>query len=153
MWAALFSLNSTIVLIAWALLAFFPRKPLTGSIILYLGVGLLCLSYAALLILVTSGSIDPGLPAGTAEVAVSFNSIAGVRGIFQSDSGVLIGWTHYLAFDLFIGLWISKDADAKGFSRIAQLPILFATLMAGPIGLLLWLVIRESRARMAGRAR
>lgn len=153
MWDTLFSLNSTVALIAWVLLAFFPRKPLTSSVILYVGVAMLCLSYAVLFVLLKSGNIDPGLPAGTNAAAVSFNSIAGVRAIFQSDGGVLVGWTHYLAFDLFVGLWISKDADAKGFSRIFQLPILFATLMAGPIGLLLWLVIRESRARLAGRQR
>ncbi len=153
MWETLFSVNSAIAMIGWVLLAFFPRKPLTSSIILFVGVGLLCLSYAVLFVLLNSGNIDPGLPAGTTAAAVSFNSIAGVRAIFQSDGGVLVGWTHYLAFDLFVGLWISKDADAKGFSRIFQLPILFATLMAGPIGLLLWLVIREGRARLAGRPR
>jgi hypothetical protein len=59
----------------------------------------------------------------------------------------VIGWTHYLAFDLFTGLWIARDADNKGFSRVAQVPILFATLMAGPVGLLIWLVLREPAAR------
>jgi hypothetical protein len=46
-------------------------------------------------------------------------------------------------------LWISRDADAKGFSRLTQLPFLFMTFLAGPIGLLAWLVIRERRARAA----
>jgi hypothetical protein len=67
--------------------------------------------------------------------------------LFMSDGGIVLGWTHYLAFDLFVGLWISRDADAKGFNRLVQTPILLATLMAGPIGLLLWLIIRERRAR------
>ena len=69
----------------------------------------------------------------------------------MSDGGIVLGWTHYLAFDLFVGLWIARDADAKGFSRLVQLPILFFTLMAGPIGLLLWLVIRERRARAVSK--
>jgi hypothetical protein len=64
---------------------------------------------------------------------------------------VVLGWTHYLAFDLFIGQWIAKDADHKGFSRIAQAPVLLLTLFAGPIGLLIWLIIRERRARAAAR--
>ena len=59
----------------------------------------------------------------------------------------MLGWTHYLALDLFIGQWIAKDADNKGLSRIAQMPILALTLFAGPIGLLAWLGIRERRAR------
>jgi hypothetical protein len=65
----------------------------------------------------------------------------------MSDGGMVLGWTHYLAFDLFVGLWIARDADAKGFSRLAQLPVLFLVLMAGPIGLLVWLIVRERRAR------
>ena len=74
-----------------------------------------------------------------------------MRAIFASDGGVTVGWTHYLAFDLFVGLWIARDADAKHFSRLVQAPFLFATLMAGPLGLLLWLAIRERRARAKGR--
>ena len=85
------------------------------------------------------------------EAPASFSSIEGVRGIFASDGGTTIGWIHYLAFDMFAGLWIARDADAKGFSRLLQAPILFATFMAGPLGLFLWLVIRERRARAAGR--
>jgi hypothetical protein len=78
-------------------------------------------------------------------------SVAGIRKLFASDGGVVLGWTHYLAFDLFIGQWIAKDADHKGFSRFAQVPILLMTLLAGPIGLLIWIVIRERRARAAAR--
>jgi hypothetical protein len=74
-----------------------------------------------------------------------------VRALFMSDGGVVIGWTHYLAFDLFTGLWIARDADAKGFSRIVQAPFLAVTFMAGPIGLLSWLMVRERRARATGR--
>ena len=59
------------------------------------------------------------------------------------SGGVTVGWTHYLAFDLFIGIWIARDADAKGFARWIQAPILFATFMAGPVGLLVWLIVRE----------
>ena len=65
---------------------------------------------------------------------------------------MVIGWIHYLAFDLFIGLWIARDADAKQFSRILQAVVLLLVLLAGPAGLLLWLVIREKAARRAARS-
>ena len=48
-------------------------------------------------------------------------------------------------------MWIARDADAKGFSRVVQLPFLFFTFMLGPIGLLSWLAMREKRARATGR--
>jgi hypothetical protein len=105
-------------------------------------------TYATGLIGVVSGLI-PNPQGGGAD----FSTIAGVRSIFASDAGVTIGWTHYLAFDLFVGLWIARDGDAKSISRWAQAPVLFATLMAGPLGLLVWLGLREPIARRQGRFR
>ena len=147
-WAGLFSMVNVMALIAWAGLIALPRWPALLSGILYLGAGLLCLIYAVCLIGLLSGLI-PNAGGGGAD----FTTIEGVRSIFASDAGVTIGWTHYLAFDLFVGLWIARDADAKGVSRFIQAPILIATFMAGPLGLLIWLALREPAARRQGRFR
>jgi hypothetical protein len=147
-WDAWFSMVNLLAMIAWVGLIALPRWPALLSGVLYLGVGLLCLIYATGLIGVVSGLI-PNPDGGGAD----FFSIAGVRAIFGSDAGVTIGWTHYLAFDLFVGLWIARDGDAKNISRLIQAPILFATLMAGPLGLGLWLLLREPAARRQGRFR
>ena len=147
-WEAIFGAVNLLAMIAWAALILAPRKPALLAAVLYLGVGLLCLVYAAGLVSLVGGLVDPVGPAGG---GVDFTTIEGVRSIFASNGGVTVGWTHYLAFDLFVGLWIARDADAKGFSRWVQAPILFATLMAGPLGLLVWLVVRERRARAQGR--
>ncbi|MXO74936.1 DUF4281 domain-containing protein [Altererythrobacter aerius] len=138
---ALFTAASLIAIAMWALLIIAPRRPLPLAAVLYAGVGLLCLAYSAALawVLATTGG------AGS-----DFTTIDGVRGIFASDAGVAIGWTHYLAFDLFAGLWIARDADAKQVSRLLQAPVLLLTFIAGPIGLLLWLALRERRARGPG---
>ena len=112
----------------------------------------MCLAYAAMFVALFGGLADPVRVPGAAEPDYSDYSISGLRVLFMSDGGIVLGWTHYLAFDLFTGVWIARDADARGFSRLAQLPILFATLMAGPIGLLMWLVIRGLRAGQAARA-
>jgi hypothetical protein len=88
-------------------------KPLAHSVVLYLGVALLCLIYTVCFALFLSGSVDIGALPGGGEPG--FGSIEAVRALFMSDGGVVIGWTHYLAFDLFTGLWIARDADAKGF--------------------------------------
>lgn len=149
MWPALFSLTNTIALGGWLVLAFLPRKPLAHSVVLFLGVALLSLVYAVCLALYLVGGIDPAVQPGAGQPG--FGSIAAVRSLFMSDAGVVIGWTHYLAFDLFTGLWIARDADAKGFSRIVQLPFLALTFIAGPAGLLAWLTTRERAARKLGR--
>ncbi len=151
MWPALFTVTNLIALAGWLLLVAVPRKPLTLSLILYMCVALLCLIYAVCFVLFLSGSVAPGgLPAAGEP---GFSSIEQVRVLFMSDGGVVIGWTHYLAFDLFTGLWIAKDADNKGFGRLIQIPFLFATAMAGPIGLLGWLVLREPAARRLGKVK
>ena len=149
-WPLIFALANALALVGWMMLAFLPRRPLVLSAIMYLTVFGLCALYAALFFGLITGAIDPG---GAAERRPFEYSIGGIRHVFASDGGIVVGWTHYLAFDLFVGLWIAKDADAKGMHRLLQLPILFATLMAGPIGLLLYLIAREPRARAISRER
>ncbi len=139
-WPALFSFANSVALVAWALLILGPRGMRTGAVILYFGVGLLCLTYAAIF----AGQFGQFL-------RTDIIGMEGVRSLLATDAGLVLGWIHYLAFDLFIGQWIAKDADHKGFSRLVQAPILVLTLVAGPIGLLLWLVVRERRARAAAR--
>ena len=140
-WAGLFTFVHVVALIGWGMLFLAPRGPRVASYVLYLCVGLLCLTYTVMF-----ASRFQAILTG------DFLTIAGLKALFATDAGIVIGWTHYLAFDLFIGQWIAKDADHKGFSRIAQLPVLLLTLLAGPIGLLVWLVIRERRARVVARA-
>lgn len=149
-WPLVFNAVNIAALIAWALLILAPRWPALLSAVLYLAIGGLCALYAVLLVSLLTGIIPTGIAAGEGGGA-DFTTIAGVRAIFASDPGVVIGWTHYLAFDLFVGLWIARDADAKFFSRLVQAPILIATFIAGPLGLILWLLIREPRARAKGR--
>ena len=150
-WDAIFSLTNMVALLGWVMLAVWTRTPRTFSIVLNLAVGLLCLTYFILFILLVANLVDPGKIPGAADPDLLDYSIAGLRPLFLSDAGIVIGWTHYLAFDLFVGRWIARDADAKGVGRIAQLPFLFATLMAGPIGLLAWLLFRQTRKRAVVR--
>lgn len=149
MWQTIFGAINLVALAAWAILLFLPRRPFAMASVLYLGIALLCLVYAVLLVLLVTDAVDPVRDAGAA--ASADFSLAGIKALFRSEGAVVLGWTHYLAFDLFVGLWIARDADAKGFSRIAQAPVLLTTFLAGPLGLLIWLAIRERRARASGR--
>ncbi|SKB50853.1 ABA4-like family protein [Sphingopyxis flava] len=146
-WNSLYLVTNYWALAGWLALAFAPRSPRILSAILYAGVALLCLVYTVLIAGFLAGGIDPG-GAGSGD----FSSLAGVMKLFDAPGGAALGWTHYLAFDLFTGMWIARDADQKGFSRIVQLPFLFLTLMAGPVGLLAWLIVRERRARALAKA-
>jgi hypothetical protein len=148
-WATLFGITNMVAVLGWAALLLAPRRPVVLSAILYAGVGLLCLAYLVMFVALFGGLVDPGRVAGAVAPKLSDYSIGGIRALFGSDGGIVIGWTHYLAFDLFVGLWIARDADAKGFRRLAQVPFLLATFLAGPIGLFFWLLVRERWARRA----
>ena len=138
-----FGIAGQITIVCWVLLAaslFIPRlRPgtqwvgLTGLPVL---IGLVYL-YA----MVTGYGTTQG----------SFDSLASVREMFSSDWLLLAGWVHYLVFDYFVGAWVVRDSQAKGLSGWLILPCLFLCLMAGPLGLLLYLALRGGQ-RLTARA-
>ena len=83
------------------------------------------MAYAAMFAILFGGLADPVRDAGAPLPDLSNYSVEGLKAFFRSEGGLVLGWTHYLAFDLFTGLWIARDADAKGFSRLVQAPFLF----------------------------
>lgn len=149
MWDALFSFTNIVALAGWVALIALPRWKTLLMLVLYLGVGLLCAVYAVLLVALLAGWVDPEPVAGGGRLTEY--SVDGLMELFRSRGGIVVAWTHYLAFDLFAGLWIARDADHKGFSRWVQAPILLPTFLAGPLGLLMWLIVRERRARRLER--
>ena len=65
-----------------------------------------------------------------------FDSLAHVQQLFQSPWLLVAGWVHYLAFDLFIGAWITTQVIARALPRLVLLALLPLTFLFGPIGLL-----------------
>jgi len=85
---------------------------------------------------------DAFLASGVAQSGkmIDFSDPDAVRKALSSPDFFLAGWTHYIAFDLFVGRWIWEDALARG--KTARLPLLL-TWLAGPAGLSLYLVRRR----------
>ena len=150
-WDAAFTATNAVALVGWLLVIAGPRGPKTAAIVLYLGVGLLCFAYALMTVGLHVHWFDAARLPGTPPANITDYNIAGLRNLFLSDGGVVLGWTHYLAFDLFVGQWVAKDADNKGFSRLVQAPVLLLILLMGPFGLFVWLLLRERRARKGAR--
>jgi Domain of unknown function (DUF4281) len=130
-----FSIASGAAALAWVCLIFLPRWGQIEKGIFFALIPALSFAYSAL-VLVHFFGVEGG----------GFGSIAEVRQLFTSDPVLLAGWIHYLAFDLFVGCWIAREADAAGISRIIQAPLLAATFMFGPLGLLLFHIIRTGRS-------
>ena len=96
--------------------------------------------YAGLGIAYT-GSLAAGALA--ADERVDFLSLESVQRTLQDPSSMLAAWTHYIAFDLFVGRWIWEQSLKEGTP--ARLSLLL-TWWAGPMGLTLFL----ARRRRAG---
>jgi hypothetical protein len=69
----------------------------------------------------------------------SFTSLSGMMGLFASPWGALTGWVHYLCFDTFVARWMMNQAPDAGYKLV---PILIATMMFGPVGLLAFRLAR-----------
>lgn len=73
---------------------------------------------------------------------IDMTSLYGVMSAFTAPHIVVAGWIHYLIFDLFIGAWESRDAQRLNIPHLLVIPCLLATLLVGPVGLLLYVIVR-----------
>lgn len=78
-----------------------------------------------------------------------FGSLPAIRQLFANDSALAAGWLHYLAFDLFVGTWIAEDSARRHVPALLIVPCFGLTFLFGPVGLLLYFILR---AAFAGRA-
>jgi hypothetical protein len=130
-----FSFASFIAVFGWILLVVLPTDPrvkLLTAIIIPLTLSVIYLVYIFLHI----GNAPGG-----------FGSLAEVRTLFGKDELLLAGWIHYLAFDLFIGAWESRDSQRLGIPRLVMVPCYLMTFMLGPIGLLFYFAIRTAKTK------
>ncbi len=140
-WDMIFEWTNRWALVCWIILAFAPRRDQIIPYLFYAGSGVLALTYAALIVPLMAGLINDGGPAGGP--GADFTTLKGVMALFDAPGGATIGWIHYLAFDLFVGIWAARNADRRGINRIIQVPVLFFILMVGPLGLVLYLLLRQ----------
>ncbi|HEX8736929.1 MAG TPA: ABA4-like family protein [Pyrinomonadaceae bacterium] len=127
----IFSIANFIAMGGWLLLVFAPRWAWTRKIVLSGAIPILLAIAYLILIILFFGRSEGG-----------FGSLADVMKLFTNEWNVLAGWIHYLAFDLFVGAWEVKDAQARGISHWFVIPCLFLTFMLGPIGFLLYHILR-----------
>ncbi len=73
---------------------------------------------------------------------IDMTTLYGVMSAFTAPHIVVAGWIHYLIFDLFIGAWEARDALRLHIPQLFVIPCLLATLVVGPVGLLLYVIVR-----------
>lgn len=137
-----FTAANRLALVGWLLLIFVPRWRWSARIIA--PVALPAALAVVYLLCIATGMWQSRMG------PESFATLAGVKALFTSDRFLLAGWLHYLAFDLFIGCWEVRDAQRHGVSHWLVVPCLLLTFLFGPVGMLLYFILRAaSRRRLA----
>ncbi len=135
----MFQITGPLAMLGWLALVLSPR--LADWVAALVIPALLSVAYTALILVHWADA--PG----------GFDSLANVMALFTNPAVALAGWVHYLAFDLFVGAWITRTARAEAIPHLLILPCLVLTFLFGPAGLLAFLLLRASltlRARMTG---
>lgn len=126
-----FRIVNLIAIFPWLLMMILPKADITKSIInsniFPLGLALVYAFYIAMTFGKSGGS---------------FMTLAGVEKLFSKREVLLAGWVHYLVFDLFVGAWEWRDALQHDISQWILTLCLVMTSMFGPVGYLVYFVVR-----------
>ena len=113
---SLFSIAGYLVLPGWLILIFAPRWKHGAALISGVIIPVLLAFLYGWLVAANFSGTDGG-----------YETLAGVRALFTNDYLLLAGWVHYLAFDLFVGSWIVRDAARLSISHFVVVPCLLLT--------------------------
>jgi len=134
--------GNLIVLPLWLLLIFLPSSNLSKVLINSITIPLLfSIAY-----------IYVGYQIFLLEIPIynAFNLYQGIDelyALFADEGFLLIFWLHFLAINLFVGSWMARDGVRNNIAKkIIFIPLIFA-YFAGPVGLLLYWIIRMVFAR------
>ncbi|MCA1850250.1 MAG: DUF4281 domain-containing protein [Acidobacteria bacterium] len=130
----LFELSSLLVFPFWVLMLFLPGWRLTGRVMRSPWVAAGPALLYALLVLPHLVEHAPVL------MRPELGKVAALLG---STEGAAISWAHFLSFDLLVGRWIYLDGRRRGVSAWLMAPVLFLTLLFGPLGFLLHLCLNR----------
>jgi hypothetical protein len=134
---SIFQFSSALAMMGWLLLIIAsPFLKNYSAVITGFFITLLAIIYAWLI----SKSLQPG-------DFGKFGTLDGVMSLFTNKTAVTAGWVHYLAFDLMVGLWIKNNAVKHQIGHVPTVPCLLFTFMMGPVGLLLYFIIRTAKTK------
>ena len=120
----------------WLMLVFIPNHQITNffvqSIIapLLLAIGYAYLSY----LIYQEGNIFDGFEL--------YSGLDGLYSMFANEILLLVFWLHFLSISLFVGAWIVRDARKHLIPKIITIPSLILTYFSGPVGLVIYWLIR-----------
>ena len=84
------------------------------------------------------------------DVLKLYLSLDNLYTVFATESFLLIFWIHFLALNLFLGSWVSRDGIKYNMSRSVITIPLILIYFTGPLGLVLYWLLRVFYAKRLG---
>ena len=121
----------------WLMLIFIPNSRLTrifvNSIILPI-----LLATAYIYVIYQTFLLDEPL----FEILKVYLSLDNLYTIFSTETFLLVFWIHFLSLNLFLGSWVSSDAVKYNITKKLVFLPLILIYFSGPVGLVLYWLIR-----------
>jgi len=125
------------VLPFWFILIFFPQSKVCGlfvtSIFPFLILGSV---YIYLLYYFFNTGYD------FSENFSLYLGIYDLANLFENEGFLILIWTHFLAINLFCGAWIVRDSQKYLMSKYFNFIPLIITYFIGPLGIIIYWIIR-----------
>ncbi|MFG2399668.1 ABA4-like family protein [Streptomyces lydicus] len=84
--------------------------------------------------------------------AVSHPDLAGFQELLRLGGGAGAIWAQVIAWDLFLGQWVYREARTLRIHPLVMGPLLVLTVLLSPFGVLLFLALRTVVRRRTRRA-
>ena len=84
------------------------------------------------------------------EIIKIYLSLDNLYTVFATESFLLVFWLHFVALSLFLGSWVSRDAIRYNMPRRLVFVPLVLIYLTGPVGLVLYWMIRIFYSKKLG---
>ena len=125
------------VLPFWFMLIFFPKSHICKFLVRSIfPIAILSIAYLLMINKAFNDSFN---------FLDNFNLYLGldyVSSLFSDDFYLIFFWIHFISINLFVGGWIVKDSNKYSINRIILSIPLILTYFIGPIGLLIYWIIK-----------
>ena len=129
----------------WLMLIFIPNSKITrifvNSIILPLVLATTYVYVVYQAILLDESMLD---------IFKLYLSLDNLYTVFATENFLLIFWIHFLALNLFLGSWVSRDGAKYNMSRSLVSVPLIIIYFTGPLGLVVYWFFRVFYAKRLG---
>jgi hypothetical protein len=142
---SLFAISGLFILPFWALMIVLPHWRRTLALVQSPAIVIGPVLLYAVAVLPVLAAVLP---------VVARPQLGPVAALLGQPRGATAAWMHFLAFDLFVARWIFLDARSRQLPARLISPTLLLTLLLGPLGLGVYLVVRGAALqRLATAAR